>query len=114
MLMIKGLYDVTIYAANIDAMKAFYGSLGLRQIFDKGDLVVYALGAQELAIHVAEHTPLAAVTLSILVDDLVSALVHLKNASVAFDGPKLVQAGLRGVVLTDPNGNRVNVLQARE
>jgi len=76
------------------------------------NLVVFAVGSNELAIYVAATQPKSAVALSVLVKNLHAIQAQLKKSGVAFEGPNPERPGLVGIKIQDPNGNTVTFLHA--
>jgi len=108
------LHDVTLVAKNVSELRAFYEALGLPVRFGNERLVVFGLGANDLAIHVADDVPRGAVGLSVLVDDVHSVADRLTAAGIAFDRhDEPFHANLAGLQLKDPNGNVVQILSRR-
>jgi len=85
-----------------------------RGISAMGDnLVVFGVGSNELAIHVASTQPKSVVGLSVLVKNLDAIQEQLKKSSIAFEGPNPERPGLVGIKIQDPNGNTVTFLHTQ-
>jgi catechol 2,3-dioxygenase-like lactoylglutathione lyase family enzyme len=110
---VKGFHDVTIVAQNVAELRRFYAGLGFRQILDHGDeLAVFLVGVNELAIHTSAAQPMNAIVLSVLVDDLEPVQRRAAELGIAIEAPMPMRPGLIGVALLDPNGNKLEFLQA--
>jgi len=110
---IKGFHDLTIVAHNVAELRRFYVELGFRQVVDRGDeLAVFLVGAHELAIHTAATQPTNAIVLSILVSDLQPIQRRASELGLRLDPPAPLRPGLVGVAIRDPNGNKLEFLQA--
>lgn len=84
---------------------------GLPVRFGNEKLVVFGLGANDLAIHVADEVPRGAMGLSVLVDDAGPVAERLAAAGIAFERhDKPFHANLPGLQLKDTNGNLVQIL----
>ena len=108
-----GLQDVGLFTPNVEKMAAFYDALGLPKVIDEKLLKVYSFGGQDIAIHVSDISPNGAGFISILVSNLERVQKTLKEKGLVFQGPKPLHAGYTGIELTDPDGNKVNLLQER-
>lgn len=105
------IHDVTLLAENAAELRAFYRSLGFTEIFSKGDdLVVFAAGDAEFAIHSSHARPRAAMVVAFHVSDLQATVEHLRRCAVSFEGPIQLRPGMQGVKLRDPNGNSIEFL----
>jgi catechol 2,3-dioxygenase-like lactoylglutathione lyase family enzyme len=104
---LRGFHDLTIVASNVAELRSFYGRLGFRQVLDHGNLAVFLVGSNELAIHASGARPSEALVLSILVNDLGLIERNLSELSVAFEGPAQMRPGLVGIRVRDPNGNKI-------
>lgn len=108
---IQRIHDVTLLADNLAELRAFYSALGFQEVFVQGEqLVVFAAGDNELALHFARERPKNAVTLSFRVRSAEAAVRHFKAAGIAYDGPRPLRPGLAGVSVKDPNGNVLEFL----
>ncbi len=103
--------DVTIRANNVVELRAFYASIGLREVLVRDDLVVFAAGDSELVIHATADRPDEAVGFGLLVADIEPIERRLRHARVAYEGPMPLRPGKRGVRFRDPNGNVVEFLR---
>lgn len=108
------LFDVGIVAKNVAELRAFYETVGFPVRFGNERLVVFGLGVNDLAIHVADQVPRGAVGFSVLVDDVAPVADRLTAAGIAFDRhDEPFHANLAGLQLKDPNGNVVQILARR-
>jgi extradiol dioxygenase family protein len=108
------LFDVGIVAKNVAELRAFYEKVGFPLRFGNERLVVFGLGAHDLAIHVADQVPRGAVGFSVLVDDVGPIADRLTAAGIAFDRhDEPFHANLAGLQLEDPNGNVIQILARR-
>jgi catechol 2,3-dioxygenase-like lactoylglutathione lyase family enzyme len=110
---VKRIHDVTIVAANVAQLRAFYGRLGFKQVVDRGDeLAVFLVGANELAIHTSAAQPTNALVLSILVESLAPVQQKAAELGISVGEPAELRPGLMGIALFDPNGNKLEFLCA--
>ena len=108
------LFDVGIAAKNVAELRAFYEKVGFPVRFGNEKLVVFGLGANDLAIHVADEVPLGAVGFSVLVNDVSPVAERLTAAGIAFERhEEPFHANFAGLQLKDPNGNLVQILARR-
>ena len=108
------LFDVGIAAKNVAELRAFYETVGFPVRFGNERLVVFGLGANDLAIHVADEVPRGAVGFSVLVDDVGPFADRLTAAGIAFERhDEPFHANLAGLQLEDPNDNVVQILTRR-
>jgi catechol 2,3-dioxygenase-like lactoylglutathione lyase family enzyme len=110
---VQGFHDVTILAHNVAELCAFYSGLGFRKVIDRGDeFAVFLVGKNELAIHTAKAQPLNALVLSVLVDDLEPIRRQAAQLGIQVAAPVPLRPDLVGFALLDPNGNKLEFLQA--
>ena len=110
---VKGFHDVTLVARNVAELRVFYASLGFRQVVAQGDeLAVFLVGSNELAIHTSATQPLNALVLSVLVESLERVQEQAAALGIPLTAPAQLRPGLTGVALFDPNGNKLEFLQA--
>jgi catechol 2,3-dioxygenase-like lactoylglutathione lyase family enzyme len=111
MLKTRGFHDVTIQANNPAELALFYERLGFQRVAGDGEnLFVFAVGDNELALHSGSQAVKAAITLSILVDDLEATSKAIAGAGLTFESPRPMRPGLVGISVTDPNGNTIEFL----
>ena len=109
---VTGIHDVTIVASNVAELRAFYAKLGFKQLVERGDeLAVFAVGANELAIHTSAAQPSNAIVISILVEDLAPVQRRAAELGIRVNDPVQLRPGLSGIALLDPNGNKLEFLR---
>ena len=111
MLKVRGFHDVTIHASNAAELAEFYERLGFSRVAGDGkNLFVFAVGDNELTLHIGGHASNGSVTLSILVDDLEAVCGAIRSAGILVESPRPLRPGLLGVSITDPGGNTLEFL----
>ncbi len=107
----------TIQVADIEAALAFYeGVLGFSRIFENGDPVGFVIVKRDDAeLHLsrtAGHQGTSQNVAHILVDNARDLYNHLVAHDVRIvKGIRDAPYGLRGFVLADPDGNRIDIGQ---
>jgi len=110
--LVKGIHDVTIVSMNVAELRAFYRGLGFEQVVHRGDeLAVFAVGANELAIHTSSAASRGSLVVSILVEDLGPVQRRAAELGVPVNGPAELRPGLVGIGLCDPDGNKLEFLR---
>lgn len=110
---IRRVHDVTLMASNIEVLREFYVRIGFELVFAQGeDLVVFAAGANEFALHRVATEPCPAATVSFIVDDAAEIAASFDAIGVPYEGPMPMRPGLAGLRIKDPNGNHIEFLAA--
>jgi len=108
----RGFHDLTIVASNVAELRSFYGRLGFRQVVDQGgNLAVFLVGSNELAIHASGERPAEALVISILVTDLEVIARAFTELALSFEGPARLRPGFVGIRVRDPNGNKIEFVE---
>jgi catechol 2,3-dioxygenase-like lactoylglutathione lyase family enzyme len=109
----QGIHDVTLLASNVAELRDFYERIGFKLVMRRGeDMAVFAVGGDEFVIHVGPDRATAVIGMSIRVNETGSYERRLTELGIPFEGPKPLRPGLIGIGLKDPNGNRIELVQA--
>ena len=108
------LYDVTLIAKDVESLASFYSSIGFGKHphVSNESIVIFPMPNQDLAIIKGDVN--SSIVVSFICPDLDPIEKRLKKSKVSYVGPKMIQAGMKGIEVTDPNGNRINFLIKRD
>jgi catechol 2,3-dioxygenase-like lactoylglutathione lyase family enzyme len=103
------LHEIELNAKDPEASKKFYHeTLGLPMGQDQKGLKVFNVGWPSLDLDASVHFP-GKVSISFLVNDLDTFVRQLRAKGIQVPDPGEGHLGLRGVVLEDPDGHRVEI-----
>ena len=108
------LYDVTLIAKDVRGLAAFYSKIGfgIHPHVNNESITVFPMPNQDLAIIKGDKN--SSIVVSFICPDIDPILERLDKAKISYIGPKMIQAGMKGIEVTDPNGNRINFLIKRD
>jgi catechol 2,3-dioxygenase-like lactoylglutathione lyase family enzyme len=108
------LHEVELNAKDPEASKRFYHHmLGLRISIDEDHLKVFDTGWPGVDLDASGHHP-GQMSVSFLVEDLDRFVTELRAKGMEVADPQPAHLGMRNVVLTDPDGNRIAVQSPTE
>ena len=103
------LHEIELYSREPEASKKFYTELlGLDVNVDNEGLKCYETGWAGLDFNKSIHFP-GKMSISFLVEDIDQFVKELRNNGVEVDDPVTSHLGMRAIVLTDPDGTRVEI-----
>jgi predicted enzyme related to lactoylglutathione lyase len=114
--MIRRIWDITLTVSNVNRAVTFYGDiLGLQKKYQFSDYAGFDCGGIEIGLKTwgeCERPRMGEPCLSLLVDDVDAVFDELTQKRVHFvEPPKNTQWGGRIAVLSDPDGNRIQLVQ---